>query len=161
MWQTETKVKHFCKWPPWINSAWAPIALNEFLQISVWLLWHEDYPARAEFKLFLKFYFILRLTEGYGFYLISSQAFEPLRSEGLVTSLLVPLRQASCLTKVLKVKCVANSCTFFVHCACLQSCIFFLEFTASVSPVLLRGSLTDLRSESVDLIDYTDLTFNS
>lgn len=38
---------------------------------------------------------------------------------------------------------------------------FFLEFTAFVSPVLLRGSLADLGSESVDLMDYTDLSLNS
>lgn len=66
----------FCKWPPWINSAWAPIPLNELPQISVCLLWHEDNPARVELKLFLKLYFILKLAEDYGFFLISSQTFE-------------------------------------------------------------------------------------
>lgn len=51
-------------------------------------------------------------------------------------------------------------CSFlFTVPACITA--FFLGFTASVSPVLLRGSLADLGSESVDLMDYTDLTLNS
>lgn len=44
---------------------------------------------------------------------------------------------------------------------CTASFYFFLEFTASVRPVLLRGSLADLGSESVDLMYYTDVNLNS
>lgn len=76
-------------------------------------------------------------------------------------SFLVPLHQSSCLTSLKSQVWQTVEHIFLFHRACLNNCIFFLEFTASVSPVLLRGSLADLGSESVDLMDYTDLTLNS
>lgn len=76
-------------------------------------------------------------------------------------SFLVPLHQSSNLIGLKSQVWQTVEHIFLFHCACLNNCIFSLEFTASVSPVLLRGSLVDLGSESVDLMDYTDLALNS
>lgn len=91
------------------------------------LLWPDNDPAGVELKL-LKKLFYCKVYRGLWLLLTNQPARylnQQLRSEGFFLSSAVHWCHVGCLTKVLKVSCVAKSWMFFfVHCACLHNCIF-------------------------------------